>query len=602
MKVVVLLLLVALTMAASLKEYSKVPIYLDQYRSPNDRADDLVKQMTLDEKIGQMTQVERMSVNPPDILKTLTIGSVLSGGGSAPNPNTADAWADMIDNFQKTAIQSRLKIPILYGSDAVHGHNNLYGAVLFPHNIGIGATRNATLAQMVAQAAAEEIAGAGVSWTFAPCIATPRNERWGRTYEGFGEDPSVGTMMASMVTGFQTSKLGSSTSSILATAKHWVGDGGTQGGRDQGDTIITMEDLRKIHIPPYLEALKRGVGSVMISFNSINGTKCHGNIKIINDLLKNELKFPGFTVSDWMGIDQLGGDYAYDVRTSINAGLDMIMVPLDYNRFIGTLRSEVQAGRVPMSRIDDAVTRIVRVKFALGLFERPFTDRALTKTVGSQAHRDIARAAVRQSLVLLKNEGNILPLAKNLPKIFVAGKSADDMGLQCGGWSITWQGGYGPITPGTTILQGIKSSVSSTTEVKYDKYGNGIDSSYSAVIVVIGETPYAEGRGDRPDNLGLDNEDQQTLENAKRSGVPVITVLVSGRPMIITDRLPSWKAFIAAWLIGTEGAGVADVLFGTKPTGKLPHSWPRNETSIPINVGDAVYDPLFPFGFGLTYN
>jgi beta-glucosidase len=581
----------------------KVPLFLDPMRSPNDRAEDLVKRMTLDEKIGQMTQIERNSVNPPDILKTLTIGSVLSGGGSAPNPNTADAWADMIDSFQKTAKQSRLGIPILYGSDGVHGHNNLYGAVLFPHNIGIGASRNSTLAQMVAQAAAEEIAGAGVSWTFAPCIATPRNERWGRTYEGFGEDPSIGTMMASMVTGFQTTKLGSTTSSILATAKHWVGDGGTQGGKDQGDTVISMDDLRKIHVPPYLEALKRGVGSVMISFNSINGTKCHGNMKIITDLLKQELKFQGFTVSDWMGIDQLSGDYSYAVRTSINAGLDMVMVPLDYNKFISTLKNEVQAGRVPESRINDAVTRILRVKFALGLFERPFADRSLTKTVGSKEHREIARDAVRQSLVLLKNEGNILPLNKNIKKLFVAGKSADDMGLQCGGWSITWQGGYGPITPGTTILQGIKEAVSTSTTVTYDPNANGLDSSYEAVIVIVGETPYAEGRGDRPDNLALDYEDQQTLDRAKQSGVPIITILVSGRPMIISDRLPYWKAFMAAWLPGTEGNGIADVLFGNyKPTGKLPHTWPRNESQIPINYGDQPYDPLFPFGFGLTYN
>lgn len=578
------------------------PLYQDPTAPIKSRVDDLISRMTLDEKLGQMTQVDRAYLKSESDIARYFLGSILSGGGSAPSPNTPQAWADMVDRFQSTALTTRLKIPIIYGIDAVHGHNNVYGATIFPHNIGLGATRNPALIEQIGRATAEEVSGTGIDWTFAPCLCVARNERWGRTYESYGEDPAIAQSMTSIITGLQGTRL-NSPGSILATAKHWIGDGDTVGGKDQGETRLSEAQLRAIHLPPYVEAIKKGVGSIMVSFSSWNGQKVHGHKYLITDLLKGELGFTGFVVSDWAGIDQLSSDYAYAVRTAINAGIDMVMVPDDYQRFLTTLRNEVNAGRIPMARIDDAVSRILTKKFELGLFEQPFTDRSYTSTIGSAEHRQLARKAVRESLVLLKNEGNILPLSKNTKKIFVAGKSADNIGYQSGGWTISWQGSSGNITPGTTILQGIKSTVSPSSSVTYNRTGDGIDSSYDVAIAIIGETPYAEYQGDRPTYLGLDNEDRATLNKLKQSGVPTVVILVSGRPMIITDELPNWSAFVAAWLPGTEGQGVADVLFGDyHPTGKLPHSWPRSEAQIPINHGDAAYDPLFELGYGLTYS
>ncbi|WP_214484828.1 glycoside hydrolase family 3 N-terminal domain-containing protein [Bacillus sp. SM2101] len=578
-----------------------VPVYQNASAPIPDRVADLISRMTLDEKIGQMTQVDRRYLKSDSDIATYHIGSLLSGGGSAPTPNTPEAWADMYDQYQSFALSSNLQIPIIYGIDAVHGHNNVYGSTIFPHNIGLGATRNPTLLKQIGEATAEEVAGTGIDWTFAPCLCVNRNERWGRTYESYGEDPEIASSYSTIIEGLQGTNL-SDSSSILANAKHWVGDGGTLGGDDQGDTVISEQELRDIHIAPFVDSIQKGVGSVMISYSSWNGEKLHGHKYLITDVLKGELGFTGFVVSDWAAIDQLPGDYANDVRTSINAGIDMVMVPDDYITFINTLRTEVDEGRVLISRIDDAVERILTKKFELGLFEQPFTDRTLTSTIGSQEHRDIARDAVRQSLVLLKNENSILPLSKDLNKIFVAGKNANNIGNQSGGWTISWQGSSGDITPGTTILEGIQSTVSQNTEVTYNERGVGLDSSYDVAVVVVGETPYAEGNGDRPTNLGLDRTDIATLQKIKRSGVPTVVILVSGRPMIVTDQLTNWDAFIAAWLPGTEGHGVSDVLFGDYNfTGTLPLSWPRSEDQIPINVGDTPYDPLFPYGFGLTY-
>lgn len=359
-----------------------------------------------------------------------------------------------------------------------------------------------------------------------------------------------------------------------------------------------------MHLPPFKAAVERGVGSVMISFSSWNGVKMHVHDYLINDVLKGELGFTGLVVSDWQGIDKIDGEEGFtaaEVRDSINAGLDMIMVPYDYQEFMDLLRQEVEAGRVPMSRIDDANRRILTKKFELGLFENPFTDRSFTPTVGSPEHRELARQAVRESQVLLKNEGGVLPLPKDSGKIFVAGKNADDIGNQSGGWTISWQGESGPITPGTTILEGIRQAVAPGTEVTYDRDGNGIDSSYSAAIAVVGETPYAEGEGDRPEGMGLDEEDRATLAKLQESGVPVIVVMVSGRPLDIAAELPNWDALVAAWLPGTEGAGVADVLFGDhEPTGTLPMTWMVSADQQPINEGDGK-SPLFPYGYGLTY-
>ncbi|GAA4261916.1 hypothetical protein GCM10022255_096540 [Dactylosporangium darangshiense] len=584
----------AATLAFALPAAAAEP-YLDPSLPVPQRVADLMSRMSLDEKLGQMTQAERGSASAADVTQ-YRLGSILSGGGSAPSPNTAASWADMTDGLQRGALATPLKIPLLYGSDAVHGHNNVVGATIFPHNIGLGATRDPALAQQVGRATADEVRGTGVQWTFSPCLCVARNDRWGRTYESFGEKPELPVSMATIIDGYQAG-------GVLATAKHYVGDGGTTGGVDQGDTQLSESDLRAIHLPPFQEAVRRNVASVMISFSSFNGQKMHGNDYLINGVLKGELGFNGFVVSDWNGIDQIEGGEGFtgsEVRRAVNAGIDMVMVPTEWKTFITTLRGEVQAGRVPQARIDDAVRRILTKKFEYGLFEHPLADRSLTGTVGNAAHRQVARQAVRESQVLLKNAGNILPLPKS-GRLFVAGKSADNIGLQSGGWTVSWQGASGNTTPGTTILQGIRSAAGSSATVTYNATGAGIDRTYSAAIAVIGETPYAEGQGDRPGSLGLDSTDLQTLATLKASGVPVVVVLVSGRPLDIAAQLPDWSALLASWLPGTEGAGVADVLFGDyAPTGKLPVTWMQSASQEPINDGDGK-PALFPYGFGLTY-
>ncbi len=600
-------LLVAALTLTSLTSPTVVQAAVLPYQNPNlapaDRVSDLMARMTLDEKIGQMTQAERAALNPQSDLATFRVGSVLSGGGSAPSPNTAQAWADMYDSFQRTALSTPLAIPMIYGVDAVHGHNNVHGATIFPHDIGLGATRDPALVQQIGRATAEEVSGTGIDWDFAPCLCVVRNDRWGRSYESFGEVPSIPTAMTTIVTGLQGTTLGAAPASVLATAKHYIGDGGTTGGVNAGNTQLTEAQLRAIHLPPFQAAVAKGVGSVMISYNSWNGVKDHGNRHLITDILKNELGFSGFVVSDWAGIDQIDGQTGFsaaDVDASINAGIDMVMVPNDYRGFINLLRAEVNNGHISRARIDDANRRILTKKFELGLFEHPFTDRSFTGTVGSAAHRTIARQAVRESQVLLKNAGNVLPLARNA-KVFVAGKSADDIGLQSGGWTISWQGSSGNTTPGTTILQGIRNTVAGTGTVQYNRDGNGINNTYTAAIAVVGETPYAEGAGDRPGAMGLDQTDLTTINRLRASGVPVIVVLVSGRPLDISGQLPGWQALLASWLPGTEGQGVADVLFGTfAPTGKLSVSWPQNAAQEPVNDGDGK-TPLFGLGAGLTY-
>jgi beta-glucosidase len=567
------------------------------------RVSQLMANMTLDEKIGQMTQAERAAVSNADITN-YALGSLLSGGGSAPAPNTAASWADMYDGFQSAALNSRLGIPLIYGVDAVHGHNNVYGATIFPHNIGLGATRDPTLVQQIGRATAEEVSGTGIDWDFSPCLCVARNDRWGRTYESFGEKPELPTMMATYITGLQGSSL-DAPGSVLATAKHFIGDGGTTNGTDQGNTEISEAELRAIHLPPFQEAVRRGVGAVMISYNSWNGVKDHGNQYLITTLLKGELGFSGFVVSDWNGIDQIDGQPGFtaaEVSQAINAGIDLVMVPNAWQQFISTLRGEVLNGHVPMSRIDDANRRILTKKFELGLFEKPLTDRTYTPTVGSAAHRALARQAVRESQVLLKNDGDLLPLAKTNNRIFVAGKSADNIGYQSGGWTISWQGGSGAVTPGTTILQGIRAAAGSGTTVTYNQDGTGIDGTYRVAVAVVGETPYAEGAGDRPGSMGLDTTDLNTIATLRASGVPVVVVLVSGRPLDIAAQLPDWTALLASWLPGTEGGGVADVLFGDyAPTGKLPSTWMESASQQPINDGDGK-PALFPFGFGLGYD
>jgi beta-glucosidase len=566
------------------------------------RVSQLMATMTLDEKIGQMTQAERAAVSNADITN-FALGSLLSGGGSAPSPNNATSWADMYDGFQNAAINSRLGIPLIYGVDAVHGHNNVVGATIFPHNIGLGATRDPALVQQIGRATAEEVSGTGIDWDFSPCLCVARNDRWGRTYESFGEKPEIASSMTTYITGLQGTTLGG-TASVLATAKHYIGDGGTTNGTDQGNTQISEAELRATHLPPFQSAVQKGVGAIMISYSSWNGVKDHGNQYLITTLLKGELGFSGFVVSDWNGIDQIDGQAGFtaaEVSQSVNAGIDMVMVPNAWQSFISTLRAEVNNGHVPMSRIDDANRRILTKKFELGLFERPLTDRSFTGTVGNAAHRTLARQAVKESMVLLKNAGNVLPLAKTNNKIFVAGKNADNIGNQSGGWTISWQGGSGATTTGTTILQGIRAAAGTGTTVTFNQNGTGIDSSYRVAVAVVGETPYAEGAGDRPGAMGLDTTDVNTLNTLRASGVPIVVVLVSGRPMDISAQLGNWNALLAAWLPGTEGNGVADVLFGDyAPTGKLPSTWMQSASQQPINDGDGK-PALFSYGFGLTY-
>jgi len=577
--------------------------------NPDARAEALLAQMTLEEKIGQMVQVDMKALKGTDDVQKYFLGSVLSGGSSDPaTGNTAQDWLNLVEGFQKEALQTRLKIPMLYGIDAVHGQNNIAGAVIFPHNIGLGATRNAKLVAAASRVTAEEMAGSGTRWAFAPCVAVAQNERWGRTYESYGESPElVSRLGAAAVRGLQGGKLSEATS-VLGCAKHFLGDGGTTNGTDQGNTICDEVTLRKMFLPPYPAAIKAGVGSIMVSYSSWNGKKMHGNRYLLTDVLKKELGFKGFLVSDWAAIDQIAADFKYDVEQSINAGLDMVMIPYgaghtnNYVEFIQDLKELVAEGKVSQTRIDDAVRRILRVKFEMGLFEQPYTDHSLTASVGSPEHRAVARQCVRESLVLLKNNRHALPLAKNLKRLHVAGVGADDMGMQCGGWTIDWQGRMGNVTPGgTTLLAAIRQTMSAGTEVTFSADGSGANGA-DAVIVVLGEKPYAEGKGDRKE-LDLKPADLTIIKQAHTANVPVILVIYSGRPLVLGEALAEADAVVAAWLPGTEGAGITDVLFGDfKPKGKLPRAWPLDNTQLgnPVNAA-SHFKPLFPFGYGLTY-
>jgi len=585
------------------------PVPLSSF-DPKVRA--LLAKMTLEEKIGQMTQPEQSALKDPNDIENYFVGSLLSGGDSDPEEgNSLIAWTNLYDRLQQHSRKTRLGIPILYGIDAVHGHNNVLGAVIFPHNIGLGCTRNPALVEKVARITAEEARATGINWAFAPCVTVPQDIRWGRTYEGYSEDPQlVKSLGDAAVRGLQGVSLNGPLS-VLACAKHYLGDGGTAFASarrgsllDQGDTRVDEETLRRVHLQGYISAVHAGVGSIMPSYNSWNGVKASGSKHLLTELLKQELGFEGFLISDYNAIDQVDPDYKTAIKISINAGMDMAMVPDRYRQFFNTLKQLVDDGQVPMSRIDDAVTRILRVKFAMGLMDKGrsiLADRSLHKTFGSAEHREVARQAVRESLVLLKNEHQALPISKRVARIHVGGKSADDIGNQCGGWTISWQGRSGDVTSGgTTILSAIRATVSKNTAVTFSRDGTGAEG-VDVGIVVIGERPYAEGKGDRAD-LALDQEDADAVGNMKKAGIPVVVILVSGRPMIVKDVLSQADAFIAAWLPGTEGQGIADVLFGDyKPTGKLSFSWPRSMAQLPVNINSRNYDPLFKYGFGLTY-
>jgi len=580
---------------------------LAQAQDYTTKVENLLGQMTLAEKVGQMTQadMDALKDHPGDVQKYF-LGSVLSGGNSDPADNSPRTWLLAVEKFKDSALQTRLKIPLLYGIDAVHGHNNVDGAVIFPHNIGLGATHNPQLVEQAARAAAEEVAGTGVNWAFAPCVAVPQNDRWGRTYEGFSDDPKlVGELGVAAIAGWQGKNI-SERGSVLACAKHFLADGGTLDGIDQGNAVCDEATLRELFLPPYVAAVKAGAGSIMVSYSSWNGDKMHGNKYLVTDVLKGELGFKGFVVSDWAAIDQLGKNYKADIEASINAGLDMIMIPYgpgkanNYVEFINTLMVLVNEGKVPLARIDDAVRRILTVKFQMGLFNARPTDPVLMASIGSPAHRQVARECVRQSLVLLKNKDNVLPLSKTLKHIAVVGKAADDLGLQCGGWTISWQGASGEVTHGgTTILKAMRATAPSSSEVIFSPDGSGIAGADVAVVVVA-ERPYAEYQGDTKD-LSLPSADAALIAKVKAAGVPVVTVLLSGRPLILGATLETTDAFVAAWLPGTEGQGVADVLFGTyQPSGKLPRNWPRSNGQL-VGPSTVSANPLFSRGFGLTY-
>ncbi|XP_057812508.1 uncharacterized protein LOC131026613 isoform X1 [Salvia miltiorrhiza] len=599
------------------EEYFK---YKDPKQPVGARVEDLLGRMTLEEKIGQMVQIERISATP-DIIKDHNIGSLLSGGGSVPLPQaTAADWVNMINNFQKASLSTRLGIPMIYGIDAVHGHNNVYNATIFPHNIGLGATRDPDLLRRIGDATALEIRATGIPYTFAPCIAVCRDPRWGRCYESYSEDPKVVQEMTEIIPGLQGEIPNGSRkgvpyvigkNKVAACAKHFVGDGGTTKGINENNTLIDMHGLLSVHMPAYYDSIIKGVSTVMVSYSSWNDKKMHANRELITGFLKGTLKFKGFVISDWQGIDRITSpfhsNYTYSVLASVQAGIDMIMVPFNYTEFINDLTYLVKNKFIPMDRIDDAVGRILLIKFNLGLFESPLADLSLVNELGSQAHRDLAREAVRKSLVLLKNgkiaNESLLPLPKKASRILVAGSHADNLGYQCGGWTIGWQGFSGNNgTRGTTILGAITATVDKDTEVVYlESPGSEYLKSnrFDYAIVAVGEHPYTETAGDS-DVLTMAEPGPDTIKNVC-GAVKCAVIIISGRPVVMEPYLSAVDALVAAWLPGSEGQGVADVLFGDYGfTGQLPRTWFRTVDQLPMNVGDSHYDPLFPFGFGLT--
>ncbi|XP_058198903.1 uncharacterized protein LOC131314348 isoform X1 [Rhododendron vialii] len=595
-------------------------IYKNRNEPVEARIKDLISRMTVEEKIGQMAQIGR-SVATPSVVRKFFIGSVLSGGGSIPFEKALSSdWADMVDGYQKAALETRLGIPIIYGIDAVHGNNNVYGATIFPHNIGLGATRDADLAYKIGVATALEVRASGVHYDFAPCVAVARDPRWGRTYESYSEDVDIVRKMTSIVSGLQGQPpkghpngypFVNGRNKVAACAKHFVGDGGTHKGINEGNTLTSYEDLEKIHMAPYLDCISQGVCTVMASYSSWNGDKMHSHKFLLTQVLKDKLEFKGFVISDWKALERLsdpyGSNYRASILSAVNAGVDMIMVPYKYEVFLADLMSLVESREIPMARVDDAVERILRVKFVAGLFEYPMAERSLLDTVGCKLHRELAREAVRKSLVLLKNGKDpkkpLLPLDRNPRKILVAGTHADDLGYQCGGWTITWAGTSGRTTIGTTILDAVKEAVGDKTEVVFEQNLSpdtfaGQDISYA--IVVVGEPPYVEGGGDDP-NLIISFRGSEIISSVA-DRVPTLAILISGRPLVIEPSLlEKVDALVAAWLPGSEGAGITDVILGDYEfQGRLPITWFKSVDQLPLRHGENSYDPLFPLGFGLT--
>jgi beta-glucosidase len=586
------------------------------------RVDRLLEAMSLEDKVGQIIQADIATITPED-LRTYKLGSVLNGGNSAPNKDEfapPAEWLKLADRFYDASMarsDGRPKVPVLWGTDAVHGNNNIVGATLFPHNIGLGAARDPGLMREIGQVTAEETAAAGLDWSFAPTLAVTQDDRWGRTYESYSEDPAVVASYAGQVVeGLQGKVMAKGMAGkghVIATAKHFLADGGTLNGKDQGDARISEATLRDIHAAGYRPALEAGALTVMASFSSWNGAKMTGNKSLLTGVLKERWGFPGFVVGDWNAHGQVPGCSNVSCPTAINAGLDMFMMSGDWKQLYANTLAQAKSGEIPMARLDDAVRRILRVKLWSGLFEagRPSSRPLAGKfdLIGSARGKEVARRAVRESMVLLKNNGQLLPL-KPAADILIAGKAADSIAQQSGGWSITWQGTNVPnsgFPNATSIRQGIEDAV----KAGGGKASYAADGSYAtrpdAAIVVFGETPYAEFMGDRPDleYSPSDKSDLALLRKLKAAGIPVVAVFLSGRPMWVNAELNASDAFVAAFLPGSEGAGVADMLFRTRPAydfrGKLSFSWPKRLDQAVLNRGDANYDPLFAFGYGLTY-
>jgi beta-glucosidase len=606
----------------------------------------LLKQLTLEQKVAQMTQADIRSITPDDVRK-YRLGSILNGGGAWPandKHSTIADWVALADQFYDASMDTSggaPAIPIMWGVDAVHGHGNVIGATLFPHNIALGAAHDPDLIERIGAITAREVAATGLDWTFAPTVTVPRDDRWGRTYEGYSEDPGLVRAYAGrMIRGLQGAggtPAFLDAAHILSTAKHFIGDGGTEGGVDRGDNRASGQQLRDIHGQGYLSALQAGVQTVMVSYNSWQGWKLHGQRYLITDVLKTQLGFDGLVVSDWDGIDEVQACSKDKCTQAVNAGIDLFMVPTEWKPFIENTLALVRVGDIPEARIDDAVTRILRVKLRAGLFEkgrpssRPLSNRR--GLVGAPEHRAVAREAVRKSLVLLKNTNGLLPLKRNL-KVLVAGDGADDIGKQCGGWTITWQGtenSNADFPDATSIFEGIRKTVESAGGTATLSVKGGFDSRPDVAIVVFGENPYAEwfgdlrsidygqtgalkwnfnqqGPGSEPNSAPEASSDVSLLRRLKDRGIPVVSVFLTGRPLMTTPELDASDAFVVAWLPGTEGGGVAEVLFRKDDgepnyvfTGKLSFSWPREVAQTTLNRRDAKYDPLFAYGFGLTY-
>lgn len=585
--------------------------------------DALMASMTVEEMVGQTIQADISSVTPDDI-RHYRLGAILNGGNSAPGNNVrapVEDWLPLADAFYQASMDTsngRKAIPLLWGTDAVHGHNNIVGATIFPHNIGLGATRNPELIQQIGAVTAREVSVTGMDWTFAPTLAVVHDSRWGRTYESYSENPELVAQYASAIVNGLQGELGTESflahQHILATAKHFIGDGGTQGGKDQGNNIDSETELRDYHGAGYLPAIEAGVQTVMASFSAWHGQRMHGYGALLTDVLKERMGFNGFVIGDWNGHAQLPGCSTKSCPAAFNAGIDMFMAPDGWRQLHENTVAQVKSGEISRSRLEDAVRRILRVKFRLGLFAQPQpSGRSLAgnyELLGHPSHRAVARQTVRESLVLLKNQDNLLPLSGD-QTILVAGDGADDIGKQSGGWTLSWQGTGNTnahFPGGTSIWHGIRDAV----ELSGGETVLSVDGSYSqrpdVAIVVFGEVPYAEFKGD-VDNLNFpSNIPLQMLQAFRIEGIPTVAVLLSGRPLWVTPEINAADAFVAAWLPGSEGAGVADVLIrnpndgiNTDFKGKLSFSWPRTAIQTSVSQGDNNYDPLFPYGYGLTY-